>query len=146
MRILVAEDDPDVARLLDVVFSGFGHQVTVVADGREAITELQARNFDVAVLDVMMPQVDGFEVVRFVRRDPKLRELPLVMLTAKGNEESHVQGFTAGADAYVTKPFRPVELHETVLEVAAASPDERRVEREAERSRAEFLRKLEHRF
>ncbi|MDX1619780.1 MAG: response regulator [Nitriliruptorales bacterium] len=146
MKILVAEDDPDVGQLLEVVFSGFGHEVFIAEDGQEAIAALDKRTYDVAVVDVMMPKVDGIEVIKHLRRHETAKHLPVVILTAKGNEEGHLNGYSAGADAYVTKPFRPVELHETVQEVVARKPKDRHRVREAERAKADFLRKLEHRF
>lgn len=146
LRILVAEDDPDIGALLDVVFTGFDHEVTLVTDGAAAIAALGTSTYDVAVLDVMMPLADGLEVVKHIRSRDELRDLPVVLLTARASEEGHLHGYAAGADAYVTKPFRPIDLHETVLDVVRRRPEERRATREAERTRAEFLRKLEHRF
>ncbi|MDX1622103.1 MAG: response regulator, partial [Nitriliruptorales bacterium] len=117
-----------------------------VEDGAAAIAALERGSYDVAVVDVMMPKVDGLEVTKHIRGHEAAKDLPVVILTAKGNEEGHVHGYDAGADAYVTKPFRPIELHETVLEVVGRKPSERHRVRQQERAKAEFLRKLENRF
>lgn len=144
LRVLVAEDDPEIGRLLDVVLSGLGHLATITATSDDALATFRAAQFDVAVLDVMMPgSLDGFELCREVRRG---FDGVVVLLTARTSEDDHVAGYEAGADAYVTKPFRPRDLASTIAELTATSPTERARRRSEERRKATFLRSLEHRF
>lgn len=144
LRVLVAEDDPEIGRLLDVVLSGLGHLATVTATSDDALATFHAGDFDVAVLDVMMPGgLDGFELCRQLRRE---FGGVIVLLTARTSEDDHVAGYEAGADAYVTKPFRPRDLATTISDLTATSSTERARRRAEERRKATFLRSLEHRF
>lgn len=107
-RILLAEDDPDIAMLVQFKLEQAGHEVEHAADGRAAIEAYEANPADLAVLDVMMPRVDGLEVTRILAgKDPRPR---ILVLTAKGREDDVEAGFDAGADDYLTKPFSPREL------------------------------------
>ncbi len=144
LRVLVAEDDPGIGRLLDVVMSGFGHQVTVTATSPDAMAAFDAGRFDVAILDVMLPgDEDGFGICRHIRR---ASPCAIVMLTARSSEGDHLLGYEAGADAYATKPFLPRELHQLVSDLAATPEDVRAKRRAEEQRKATFLRSLEHRF
>ena len=107
-RILLAEDDPDIAMLVSFKLEQAGHTVVQAEDGRAALDAYDAEPVDLAVLDVMMPRIDGFEVARILAaKDPRPR---ILMLTARGREDDIEAGFDAGADDYLTKPFSPREL------------------------------------
>lgn len=145
MRVLFAEDDRDIRAFVEMTLEG-DHEVISVADGAEALAAIRDQGFEAAVLDVMMPQVNGLDVVRAIRKDERLRDIPIVLLTAKVQEDDHIAGFEVGADRYLTKPFEPLTLLE-VLDELGAAPVHRRIEEREERLRqARFLRTLQHRF
>lgn len=112
MDILVCDDEPELAELLKELLENEGFSARAVTDPFEALSLAESGAFDLAVLDIMMPGMDGFELVRRIRSaaSPKAREMPLVLLSAKDEEFDKVLGFTLGADDYVTKPFMPREL------------------------------------
>jgi DNA-binding response OmpR family regulator len=107
-RILIVEDEPGIAFTLENDLQTEGYQVTVVSDGVEAVKCARAEAFDLILLDVMLPNKDGFEVCRELRRGGLTT--PVIMLTAKAQEAEKVLGLDVGADDYVTKPFSPREL------------------------------------
>jgi two-component system alkaline phosphatase synthesis response regulator PhoP len=108
MKILIVDDDPDIAEIIAFALSKDRHQTTTVHSGSHALTLLDREPFDLVILDVMMPRVDGYEVCRLVRQ--KDTTTPIIMLTAKDSETDKVRGLDLGADDYVTKPFSPREL------------------------------------
>ena len=103
--ILVVEDEDDIRELLRYNLAKEGYQVTGSASGEEALKAVKAARPDLLVLDLMLPGMDGLEVCRSLKQDPLTRNLPIVMLTAKGEEADIVAGLELGADDYVTKPF-----------------------------------------
>ena len=105
-KILIVDDDPAIREILRAYLSHEGYELSEAADGVSALALAPAA--DLVVLDLMLPEMDGLEVARHLRRD--LPELPILMLTARGEEEERVRGFEEGADDYVTKPFSPREL------------------------------------
>ena len=106
-RVLVVEDDRSVRETATLLLERAGLRVTAVADGRQALEEVAAHRFDLIVLDLMLPFVDGFEVCRTIRRDS---QVPIVMLTARSDTADVVTGLELGADDYLTKPFQAAEL------------------------------------
>ena len=108
-RILVVEDDPDIAELVEHHLSRAGFETDVVGTGTEALEQIRQRP-DLVVLDLMLPGLSGLELCRLMRGDPQTAAVPIIMLTARAEEESRVQGLELGADDYVTKPFSPREL------------------------------------
>jgi two-component system phosphate regulon response regulator PhoB len=115
-RILVVEDETDLAELVAFNLKQAGHSVVTAADGQTALAELRRQRADLIVLDVMLPDISGVEVCRRLRRDAATSQIPVIMVTAKGEEVDRVVGFEVGADDYVVKPFSPREL---VLRVEA---------------------------
>jgi len=113
-RVLVVDDDPTVAEVVARYLEREGHAVETVADGRSAIESAAARLPDIVVLDLMLPGLDGLEVCRRLRG---LAPIPVIMLTARGEESDRVLGLELGADDYVTKPFSPRELTARVRSV-----------------------------
>lgn len=111
-RILVCDDEREVVRLVTHVLEGVGYEVHGCFGAEEALCRLRETSFDLAILDIMMPGMDGFELLRRIRADSDLcvADLPAIFLTAKSEELDKVVGFTLGADDYVTKPFKPREL------------------------------------
>jgi DNA-binding response OmpR family regulator len=107
-RILIVEDEPGIAFTLENDLETEGYEVTVVSDGVEAVRRARAESFDLILLDVMLPNKDGFEVCRDLRRGGL--STPIIMLTAKTQDAEKVLGLDVGADDYVTKPFSPREL------------------------------------
>ena len=103
--ILVVEDEDDIRELLRYNLAKEGYRVTGAASGEEALKAVKAARPDLLVLDLMLPGLDGLEVCRSLKQDPHTRNLPIVMLTAKGEEADIVTGLELGADDYVTKPF-----------------------------------------
>jgi two-component system alkaline phosphatase synthesis response regulator PhoP len=109
-RILVADDEPALLRLLEFVLGRRGYIIQGVTNGNAAIEVLKTESPDLVILDVMMPGLDGYEVLTFVRETPRLEGLPVVMLTARAQLDDIQRGLTLGADAYLAKPFDPEEL------------------------------------
>jgi len=107
MKILVVEDDLHIQRLIHETLEADGHRVTATADGNEAATWIDRQLFEAAVLDVMVPGRSGFELCALLRAN---QEIPILMLTALGELTDKRDGFSAGADDYITKPFDPEEL------------------------------------
>ena len=109
-RLLVVDDDPDIARFIEVNLRTHGFEVHLASDGVEALEKAQEIRPDLVLVDVMMPRMDGFQVVDRLRSDPRTANTSIIMLTAKALTADKVLGITAGADDYIIKPFDPVEL------------------------------------
>jgi DNA-binding response OmpR family regulator len=109
-RVLVADDDPDIVRVIVHNLLAEGFRVTTCDNGEDARDLARASTPDLIILDVMMPKRDGFDVLASLKSNPSTREIPVVMLSARANDEDVWQGWRAGADYYVTKPFEMDEL------------------------------------
>jgi phosphate regulon transcriptional regulator PhoB len=109
-RVLIVEDEPDIRELVVHHLKREGYLVSAASSGEEALRQVQAAPPDLVLLDLMMPAMDGLEVCRRLRQDPATVSLPIVMLTAKGDEVDRVLGLEIGADDYIVKPFSPKEL------------------------------------
>jgi PAS domain S-box-containing protein len=109
-RVLLADDNADLRDYILRLLAGHGYAVEAVADGEAALAALRARRPDILVTDVMMPRLDGFGLLTAIRADPALRDLPVVMLSARAGDDSKVEGLDAGADDYLVKPFSAREL------------------------------------
>ena len=109
-RILVVDDEPDAVELIAFNLKGAGFDVITAADGAEALKKAEQHTPDLVVLDLMLPEVDGLEVCKVLRRTRKTAAVPILMLTSKSAEIDRVLGLELGADDYVTKPFSPREL------------------------------------
>ncbi len=106
-RILVADDDPSITTLIQKTLEDPRYEIVAAKDGMEAIQAFEASTFDVVILDVMMPYVDGFQACKHIR---ERSDIPIIILTARGGTEDVVHGFELGADDYITKPFKTIEL------------------------------------
>lgn len=109
-RILVAEDDPDIANLLAHYLQRAGFEADLVASGPDVLPRIKKAPPDVLLLDLMLPGLDGLEVCRSVRSDQATAAIPIIMVTAKGEESDRIVGLELGADDYITKPFSPNEV------------------------------------
>jgi DNA-binding response OmpR family regulator len=109
-RILVADDEPTVCQLLELVLTTEGYEVLTAANGDELVRTAQEQKPDLLLVDVMMPQLDGYEAIRQLRNDTRTAHLPMIILTARANPSDLVTGFETGADDYITKPFHLPEL------------------------------------
>jgi DNA-binding response OmpR family regulator len=109
-RVLIVEDEPDIRDLLAFHLEREGYQVSRSKTGADALRQVVASPPDLVLLDLMLPEIDGLEVCRRLRRDPRTASLPIVMLTAKGEEIDRVLGLELGADDYIVKPFSPKEV------------------------------------
>ncbi len=108
--ILVVDDDPDIARFVEVNLRSAGYEVAVAGDGKEALERAADLRPDLVLLDVMMPRIDGFEVAQQLRKNPQTASTSIIMLTAKALSADKVTGLQSGADDYIIKPFDPIEL------------------------------------
>ena len=115
--ILIADDDPDILALVSFRLERAGYEVVQARNGEEAVQVALARRPDLAVIDVMMPRVDGYEATRQLRQHEQTSRMPIILLTARVQEEDIARGFDAGADDYVKKPFSPQELGSRVQAV-----------------------------
>jgi two-component system alkaline phosphatase synthesis response regulator PhoP len=109
-KILAVDDEKHIVRLVQVNLERAGYQVVTANDGKEALEKVAQENPDLVVLDVMMPYMDGFEVLQNLRRNPSTRDIPVIMLTAKAQDADVFKGWQSGVDCYLTKPFNPMEL------------------------------------
>ena len=112
--VLVAEDDEDIRALVVYRLERSGYRVVQAQDGEEALRLAAEHQPDLAILDVMMPKLDGYEVTRRLRSDDATSRLPVILLTARTQEADVSEGFAAGADDYIRKPFSPDELRARV--------------------------------
>lgn len=117
--VLVVDDDPVILRLLEVNFDMEGYTVLSAADGAAALEVARESHPDVVVSDVMMPRMSGIELVQALRADDRTSDIPILLLSAKAQNADVKAGLDAGADAYLTKPFEPLELVERVAALLA---------------------------
>jgi two-component system phosphate regulon response regulator PhoB len=130
--VLIVDDEPDLRSLLDFNFRSGGFETALASNGEEALRLVAQRLPDLVLLDLMLPDLPGTEICRRLKSDPRTRDVPVIMLTARGDEIDRIVGFEVGADDYVTKPFsaREVVLRaRAILRRAVARPAERPVER-----------------
>jgi phosphate regulon transcriptional regulator PhoB len=109
-KILVVDDEPDIVELVSYNLKKEGFEVSSASDGAEALAKIRKGRFDFLILDLMLPGLQGIELCRILRNDTKTKNLPIIMLTAKGEEVDRILGLEIGADDYMTKPFSPREL------------------------------------
>lgn len=122
LRILAIDDEANVRRIVQVILARAGHQVTLASDGVEGLEKVRQDRPDLVVLDVMMPHMDGFEMLKRMKADPEIANIKVIMLTARAQDADVFEGERLGADLYLTKPFNPNELLQAVEQVFA--PDE----------------------
>ena len=120
-RILAVDDEPNIVRLIQVNLERHGYQVETANNGVQALEKIRANRPDLVVSDVMMPEMDGFELLSTIKRDPALEDLPIIMLTAKTQDKNVMEGYSRGADMYLTKPFNPAELLAFVKRILQSS-------------------------
>lgn len=116
-HILVAEDERDIRELINFTLSFAGHQITQVANGEEAVQQAEALHPDLIMLDVRMPKLTGYEACNRLKATEAVKDIPVVFLSAKGQDEEVSTGLDAGAVAYILKPFSPDELSKRVAEI-----------------------------
>lgn len=109
-RILVVDDERHIVRLVQVNLERAGYEVLTAFDGVEALEKVKTEMPDMLVLDVMMPRMDGFEVLKNLQNDPRYQNIPVIMLTAKAQDADIFKGWASGVSSYLTKPFNPREL------------------------------------
>jgi two-component system, OmpR family, alkaline phosphatase synthesis response regulator PhoP len=119
--ILVVEDDPSILRQIEFSLKNKGYIVATATTGVEALRQMFLMKPSLLITDVMMPELDGFELVASVRKEPTLADVPVIMLTARSEEEAMIQGYTSGTDLYLTKPFNPTELLSFVERILGTS-------------------------
>jgi two-component system alkaline phosphatase synthesis response regulator PhoP len=120
LKILVCDDERHIVRLIQVNLERQGYEVVTAFDGKEGLEKIRSEKPNMVVLDVMMPYMDGFEVLKTLRREPETESLPVIMLTAKAQDKDVFEGYHYGADMYLTKPFNPMELVAFVKRIADA--------------------------
>ncbi len=134
-KILVVDDDPLVTGLVKINLELGGFEVEEAWGGEEALQIIEERVPDLVLLDVMMPELDGWDLLRMLRSNPTTKDLPVVLLTAKVQERDVAKGWQMGADGYISKPFNPLEMVDRLKAVLAMSGDERQAQRHEATSR-----------
>lgn len=125
-KILIVDDDIDSLKLIGLMLQRHGYEVVAASAGTQALSKAMADHPDLIILDIMMPDMDGYEVCRRLRSNPETRSIPIIMFTAKTLVDDKVAGFEAGADDYLTKPTHPAELASRVKAILARSANQRR--------------------
>lgn len=118
-RILIAEDEPDIRELIRLALQFNGYEVISASDGAEAVELASNNSFDLIMLDVRMPRLTGYEACRQMRMMESTKDIPIVFLSAKGQEAEVDEGLEAGADRYILKPFAPIELANEIKQILA---------------------------
>ena len=131
-RILAVDDDPLVTKLVKINLELNDYIVDEAWDGDSAVKILEKNTPDLMVLDLMMPRMDGWDILKMVREREDLKDLPVILLTAKVHDEDLIRGWEMGADDYITKPFNPIRLSDHVKAVLASTPEERHAKRRRE--------------
>ena len=120
-RVLLAEDEPNIVESISFLLQRAGYEVIARSEGPDALKDALGGKPDVLILDVMLPGMDGFEVLRRLREDPAGRGIPVIMLTAKGQREDREAALKSGADVFITKPFSNAEVMEAVKQLCSRS-------------------------
>ena len=122
-KILIVEDEPDIVELLVYNLHQAGFETNAVLNGADALEQVKIQQPDLVLLDLLLPEVDGLEVCRTLKRDPETTGIPIIMLTAKGEAIDRIVGLELGADDYITKPFSPREVLLRVRAVLRRAPN-----------------------
>ena len=122
-RVLLAEDEPNIVESLTFLLERAGFEVMVETDGRKAMNAALDDQPDVLILDVMLPELDGYEVLRQLRADRRTEKLPVLMLTAKGQREDRETALACGADLFITKPFANADIIAAVNQLVDEESD-----------------------
>ncbi len=128
-RVLVIDDEPDVVWLCKLNLEPAGHEVMGALDGERGLALAREHRPDAVVIDLILPVMDGYEVLRILELERAASDVPLLVLTAKVRHEDRIRCFHIGADAFVTKPFAPDELVQTLTELLRMGPQERAARR-----------------
>ena len=144
--VLVVDDDPDIRGMLAFLLEDEGHTVRVAADGAAGLKALEHYPPDCMVVDVMMPGLDGFGLLKARHQHGLAPDARVLILTCRTGERDYVRGWELGADEYLTKPFDPTEIVTKVAELLMTSPKDLAVRRTAELHKAELLDRLEAAF
>ena len=145
-RILIAEDNAEIRALVSSILVEEGHKVSVAQNGQQALDMMLEDTPDVLLLDIMMPHMDGYTVLKEIKSSGIRESMKIMILTAKTSESDWVRGYKLGADAYVTKPFDIDELTGQIDELLAMTKEQLRQRREQELDKAQLLSRLESIF
>lgn len=145
-KILVVDDEASIRELVSFTLEDLGHEVLQAKDGEDAVKKVAEEEPDLIVLDVMMPKLDGWGVLRELRRSKHRKQMRVVMLTAKSAENDFVLGWKLGVDDYLTKPFDPDELAIAVNETLMSSPEQLAQKRMRELDKSNLLSRIESAF
>ena len=125
-RVLVVDDNEDNVKIMSLILLGKGFEVRPARDGKAALRSIEQERPDVVLLDIMMPDMDGIEVLDRIRANPQSASLPVILVTGKGQDDDVLAGYKYGADYYITKPFTARQLlHGIGLVLGAEQPDEK---------------------
>lgn len=113
-HILIVEDEESLLKLETILLQVKGYDVTGAANGHDALEKLEKKTFDLVLLDIMLPDIDGFEICSRIKQEPRTSNTPVVMLTAKKNPDDQARGAACGASAYLTKPFKSALIIEVI--------------------------------
>lgn len=109
-KILIVEDDQHIRKLLNILIRKEDIQIDEAVEGNEALEKLASNTYDLVILDIMMPNVDGFQILKSMRETPATVSLPVIVVTAKTEDKDLMKGYSMGANYYITKPFEPQDL------------------------------------
>jgi two-component system alkaline phosphatase synthesis response regulator PhoP len=124
-RILVVDDEIYIVHILDFSLGMEGYEVITALDGEQALEKARAEKPDLIVLDIMMPKLDGYETCKILKAEPETKDIPVILLSAKGRNVDQKIGFEVGADDYITKPFSPRKLVERINAILGQSSSQR---------------------
>lgn len=141
-KILVVDDDPTMVKLINVNLKLNNYSVVEATSGEEALGVIEKEALDLVVLDIMMPGVDGWEVLKRIRANSRTQEMPVILVTAKTQDSDVIRGWELGADEYVIKPFNPLLLVEVIKMVLDRSYEDRLERRKKQKEKLEVLRSL----
>lgn len=144
--ILIAEDNAEIRALVSSILVEEGHKVSVAQNGQQALDLMLEDTPDVLLLDIMMPQMDGYTVLKEIKSSGIRESMKIMILTAKTSESDWVRGYKLGADGYITKPFDIDELTSQIDKLLSMTKEQLRVRREQELDKAQLLSRLESIF
>ena len=127
-RILVVDDEIYIVHILDFSLGMEGYEVLTALDGEQALEKARAEKPDLIVLDIMMPKLDGYETCKRLKADPEIKDVPVILLSAKGRNVDLKVGFEVGADDYITKPFSPRKLVERINAILGHGTSQQRMQ------------------